>query len=1166
MKKFIYSAAALVFAFFAASCQQENLEPVGGNTVTYTVQVPDALATKADGDGFVAYYEVYRQGEVEDGTKSPVYEGSEPFENGSAKIDLEFVKNQNFVVLFWAQKEGVTAYNTGDLRNVALGTLTANQENYEVFAGVDEVSNCVSSNNGNVELVRPIAQLNIATDAEGLKLGATDVTLISSFVTVKGLSTTYNVYNKAVSETLSDVQFSVAAVPAGKLGTTDYTYVAMNYIGFIDANGTTVNVDFTVKTSEGDIAHSVSSVPVKPNYKTNIIGNLITATDNYQVTLDAWETEETNVEVVAVSTAQELQEAIENIQAGEEGNIILEGDIDLGSLFAVSTQAVTKAGNAPLPIVILAEKTMTLDLNGFTITTPWEDETAGKHYYAFDNKGTLNIVDSKVNGKIKARGIFNYGKMTLESGTIEACDGNGGYGVRNYEGAEFVMNGGTVATIYEDGDAPGNGYDATTLRVDEGATATINGGTINNICNFTVAIDNLGTVTINGGTFTSVHTTVANKASMTIEGGSFTCNGLEGITAHALWADAGTTTINGGTFDGKDNYNGFNVDASAGAVVNITGGKFLPVHSGSLYGEGTINVTGGEFFDDPSKRVAEGYFAKQEDSKYVVYKAVAAIGETMYKSIEDAIAAVEESATIKVLCGAEMAGNAKITAGKTVVIDLNGCTISAVDNTEKSYQIIQNTGNLTIKNSAENTAKMTVKATINSGWNRYSAVIANTVGGNLTVEGNVVLEHLGGTDMAYGIDNLTNGKGTYAVTTINGATVKSPYRAVRQFLNGVEATNELYVKAGSELRGDNKSIFFHDPSKNANTGKLVVEEGARLYGDVYLFVTAGSTEWPVEVSIAASTLADASEVLSGNVPSGYAIIKDNETWKVVDNAIATAAEFKAFRNKINAGEKFSDKTAYLVADIDLNGEEWTPIGTKNNHFHGTFDGQGHTISNFKITQKHDGDNAQAALFGTVSLTTVFKNFNIDNIQVLYPADYNGDYYGAAVIGTFYGKVTLQNINVTKSTIQGNNKVAGLIAHDGSSSEVLIENCNVNGCTIETKNEEDGGNVGGLVGLFQNTKATVKNCSVTGCTINAINSSDSGKRGNALLVGGTIDSGTPDLYVKIENCKVADNTFKETGRVNYVSPYGDGTLVGGAREGDSYLIGKVEIDGVVYPQN
>jgi hypothetical protein len=66
MKKILYSAAALALAFFAGSCQQENLEPVvSGNTVTYTVQVADAVATRvALGDDITAVnelvYEVYR--------------------------------------------------------------------------------------------------------------------------------------------------------------------------------------------------------------------------------------------------------------------------------------------------------------------------------------------------------------------------------------------------------------------------------------------------------------------------------------------------------------------------------------------------------------------------------------------------------------------------------------------------------------------------------------------------------------------------------------------------------------------------------------------------------------------------------------------------------------------------------------------------------------------------------------------------------------------------------------------------------------------------------------------------------------------------------------------------------------------------------------------------
>ena len=65
MKKILFFASALAGLFFAASCQQENLEPVaGGNTVTYTVQIPDAIGTKAVRDDVtnanVLHYEVYR--------------------------------------------------------------------------------------------------------------------------------------------------------------------------------------------------------------------------------------------------------------------------------------------------------------------------------------------------------------------------------------------------------------------------------------------------------------------------------------------------------------------------------------------------------------------------------------------------------------------------------------------------------------------------------------------------------------------------------------------------------------------------------------------------------------------------------------------------------------------------------------------------------------------------------------------------------------------------------------------------------------------------------------------------------------------------------------------------------------------------------------------------
>jgi hypothetical protein len=293
MKKILFLASALVGLFFAASCQQENLEPaVSGNTVTYTVEVPGALKTKALGDEPTAvdkvYYQVYRAAEVDDLSKGFVYHGNKPVIDGKATFELEFVKNQNFVVLFWAQDADLQMFDIDDLRAVELTTPgTSNNVNAQVFAGKDTVSDCVSANGGKVELTRPISQLNIFTTKESLKFGTKEITLSQSTVKVDGLYTTYNVAagDAVVTPTAAEFTYGLAAVPTTQ-DTDPYAYVAMNYVGFAPVASTTVDVDFTFVTSEGEISHSVSNVPVKPNYRTNIVGNLITSATDFNVSLE----------------------------------------------------------------------------------------------------------------------------------------------------------------------------------------------------------------------------------------------------------------------------------------------------------------------------------------------------------------------------------------------------------------------------------------------------------------------------------------------------------------------------------------------------------------------------------------------------------------------------------------------------------------------------------------------------------------------------------------------------------------------------------------------------------------------------------------------------------------------------------------------------------------
>ena len=388
------------------------------------------------------------------------------------------------------------------------------------------------------------------------------------------------------------------------------------------------------------------------------------------------------------------------------------------------------------------------------------------------------------------------------------------------------------------------------------------------------------------------------------------------------------------------------------------------------------------------------------------------------------------------LTRASSSASITIPAGKEVVLDIKEFNITGTDNDTANFGMfnIQPGAKLTIDGT---TGKIQLTATKNRGWNAYSSVISNQRG-EFVLNGGTI-EHLGGTDMAYGIDNLTNGKGTKAVTTINGGTVKSTYRAVRQFLNGTEAFNELYVNGGT-IEGANKSIWMQDTNKSANPGKLVVAEGAQLKGDVYLFVTAGSPEWPVEVSIASSALVNGSKVTSGNVPAGYDVVEKNGNYVVEygvevngnEIAVSNAGGLKWIAQQVNSGaDYFAGKTVKLVADIDLKGAEWTPIGTETNNFEGNFDGAGKVIKNLYVAISevpNDGYGyVYAGLFGVTSGSETqhnsIKNLVIENVKI----ETEGNIVAAAVAYPYY--TDIENVTVKGDiSIKGGDYTAGVLAY------------------------------------------------------------------------------------------------------------------------------------------
>lgn len=810
MKKLFYTATLVALSILAASCQRENLEPLDAQVVTYTVQLPDAIGTKALGDGMTLHYEVYRT-DAEKATDfttgaTLLYHKEEAFANGVVNLDLELVNNQNFTVLFWAQTNDNGAFNCDDLTNVTISTdLKANQENYAVFSGHDFIKSGEQLTGREITLVRPVAQLNIATTAASLASFDSPVTIDNSSVKLTGkLATSYNVATLAAG-TAADVEFTYSAweEPSGdfKAG---YPYVAMNYVAFVDADGENVKVDYTIKTSVGDITNTIGNVPLKPNYRTNILGNLITETSDYTVTLSAtWPTEEINVEVVSVSTAAGLQEAIDDIPAGTEGNIKLEGDIDLGTLAGMIS---TKAGENPYGLLIPAGKTIILDLNGCTLKQEVECKAS---YSMIKNQGNLTITG---NGTISfndlsAGGgsewgsyiIDNTGYLTVENGTIvhlgstNFTDRPTNLPIQNYAG-KVVINGGII-----------------------------NSPSFRSLRDFTAG----GEIIINGGQF------------------------LGQVWMQGLGAGSSSLTINGGEFNPTAGYDGSSVYITNGTndvQVSITGGTFNTKIGCADSNKSGVKgcITGGQFKANPSAFVAYGYpvIAPETEGGYYTigqYAAVAKIGDKEYGSLIAAVAEVEDGQTItlikdEVFTEANRCDNGgwwdglAYSGDKSFTIDLGGHTIKQ-DGSLNDYLIW-------IKNDGEKANTITFKnGTMDAGTTAYCALATASSNAqkmainleNINLINNnsngAVVKFRGGAELNVNAGTVITGKDSYVgIEAVGNNTVVNVYDGAKIYQNGTSS----YVGAIIGASYNATLNIYGGEGKSAKCGIIVMSTGATI--------------------------------------------------------------------------------------------------------------------------------------------------------------------------------------------------------------------------------------------------------------------------------------------------------------------------------------------------
>ena len=177
--------------------------------------------------------------------------------------------------------------------------------------------------------------------------------------------------------------------------------------------------------------------------------------------------------------------------------------------------------------------------------------------------------------------------------------------------------------------------------------------------------------------------------------------------------------------------------------------------------------------------------------------------------------------------------------------------------------------------------------------------------------------------------------------------------------------------------------------------------------------------------------------------------------------ITTAEQLAALAKNVNDGNSYSGQTIKLGSDLDLSGHNWTPIGWYDDtnrvdyYFKGTFDGDGHTISNLTI----GGSNSYVGLFGQVGEGGTVKDLTLTDVNV------SGNSYVGGLVGK--NKDTITNCTVTGSIFSGDDYVGGLVGQNdgGTVTDNAVKNVSVTGTG-------SGAFVGGLVGT--NSGGTVKN--------------------------------------------------------------------------------------------
>ena len=553
---------------------------------------------------------------------------------------------------------------------------------------------------------------------------------------------------------------------------------------------------------------------------------------------------------------------------------------------AANDNTVKLLENVTEDINIPTGKNVTLDLNGHKITN------VSGHTITVEKGGKLNISDSVGTGVVDntshGKGaIVNSGEVTLNGGTFKRSAENGTY-------SPYGNGGNSWYTIANYG----------TMEINTGVTVENAGGYSSMIRNGGEATADCY-LTIKGGNFAGGINTVKNDrfGVLTINGGNFS------NTAQYVIMNWNKAEITAGTFQTLDTASAvlftsaYDSDANTVGNLTISGGEFkhasdtqeMIVDHYDASNSGTAAVTGGKFDADISKYIPTDYVQSADGTveKLGETNAVAKVGDTYYKTLADAVAAADNN-TVTLL--KDVTADITIPAGKTMTLDLNGKTLTnvndhtilnngnltitgtgKVDNISHAKGALYNKGTVVVNGGTFDRSKENGKTSNDSGSNSWYTIknvgsmtihdgaTVQTAGNNTTLgkfsslvsngyfnagdyTNNRGLEQpiltIDGGTFRGGLNTIKNDD--HAKLTINGGTFSNYYQAVVQNHNIAEITGGTFT-AASDANAKTYGIYNCGCGAEIDLGTLTVS-GGTFTGATYAVADVSSENADVTIS------------------------------------------------------------------------------------------------------------------------------------------------------------------------------------------------------------------------------------------------------------------------------------------------------------------------------